>query len=68
MIVDDDPDVAAESNRLERLRDPSHNTTLTEAEITALVTASGAHVQRQIHSEHPLDFAEWIDLKPTPDD
>ena len=29
MIVDDGPDTAAESNRLERLRDPSHNRTLT---------------------------------------
>lgn len=66
MIVDDDPVVAAEANRLERLRDPSHNRTLTESEITGLVAAAGAEPQRQVRRDQPLDLDDWLERTQTP--
>jgi hypothetical protein len=44
ITADDDPAVAAEANRLERLRDPSHGRTLTVGEIRALLAEAGADV------------------------
>jgi hypothetical protein len=44
ITADDDPAPAAEANRLERLRDPSHGRTLTVGEFHALLAAAGADV------------------------
>jgi ubiquinone/menaquinone biosynthesis C-methylase UbiE len=41
MIADPTPKIAEETNRLERLRDPSHGRTLTAAEITHLIEDAG---------------------------
>lgn len=41
LLADDDPAVASEQNRLERLRDPSHTRMLAAAELTGLLTAAG---------------------------
>jgi ubiquinone/menaquinone biosynthesis C-methylase UbiE len=41
LVADEDLDVAAEQNRLERLRDPSHTRMLAAIEIQALLTGAG---------------------------
>ncbi|XRQ12084.1 class I SAM-dependent methyltransferase [Actinomadura welshii] len=60
--LEGDPD------RIERLRDPSHATALTEAQITGLVTAAGAEVKRsdRFDCTRPLD--PWLEFSRTPDD
>jgi len=46
MIADPTPRIAEETNRLERLRDPSHGRTLCAAEITRLIEdAAGAVIE-----------------------
>jgi SAM-dependent methyltransferase len=66
MIADDDPAVAAESNRLERLRDPSHGRTLTEGEIHALLAGAGAAATATVRRDHPLDLEDWMSRTRTP--
>jgi SAM-dependent methyltransferase len=66
MIADDDPVVAAETNRLERLRDPSHNRTLTVAEIRSLLTSNGATITATARRDHALDLEDWMDRTATP--
>ena len=43
LVADEDPSVAAEQNRLERLRDPSHTRMLAASEIEALLGEAGVH-------------------------
>ncbi len=59
-------DLAAETNRLERLRDPSHNRTLTREEILALVDAAGAEVVSDSVTEFDLDLDDWLERTQTP--
>ena len=66
MIADDDPVVAAETNRLERLRDPSHNRTLTLTEIRGLLTGNGASITATARRDHPLDLEDWMSRTGTP--
>ena len=41
LVADEDPEVAAEQNRLERLRDPSHTRMLAATEVQALLGEAG---------------------------
>ena len=66
MFADEDPDVAAEMNRLERLHDPSHNRALTESEITAMVTAAGTRPRRRVSRDQPLELTDWLERTQTP--
>jgi len=66
MIADDDPVVAAEANRLERLRDPSHHRTLTLTEIGGLVTGHGASITAIARRDHPLGLEDWMSRTGTP--
>lgn len=66
IVADDDPGVAAEANRLERLRDPSHGRTLTVAGIHGLLTAAGATVTATTSRDNPLDFEDWMERTQTP--
>jgi hypothetical protein len=66
MIAADDPVVAAEANRLERLRDPSHNRTLTLTEIRSLLTGHGASITATARRDHPLDLEDWMSRTGTP--
>jgi SAM-dependent methyltransferase len=66
MIADDDPVIAAETNRLERLRDPSHNCTLSITEIRSLLTDSGASITTTARRDHALDLEDWMDRTDTP--
>lgn len=66
IIADDDPVVAAETNRLERLRDPSHNRTLTVTEISGLLTDNGASITATARRDHALDLKDWMSRTGTP--
>ncbi|HEY0448672.1 class I SAM-dependent methyltransferase [Actinophytocola sp.] len=61
-----DPAVAAEANRLERLRDPSHGRTLTVAEIHELLAAAGAEVLSTSRHDNPVDVEDWLTRTATP--
>ena len=65
MISDDDPVLAAEANRLERLRDPSHGRTLTAGEIHALLAGAGAGVTATVYRDHRLDLEDWMNRTQT---
>ncbi|WP_242614081.1 class I SAM-dependent methyltransferase [Actinomadura roseirufa] len=60
--LDGDPD------RIERLRDPSHGTLLTEDGIAALVGAAGAEVKRTDRFDVIRPLGPWLELAQTPAD
>ena len=62
----EDPDVAAETNRIERLRDPSHGTTLTADRIQRLLTEAGARVESAARHDQPVDVEDWMHRTATP--
>jgi len=66
LTADADPAVAAEANRLERLRDPSHGRTLTVPEIHGMLAAAGAQVTGTATRDNPLDFEDWMERTQTP--
>jgi SAM-dependent methyltransferase len=59
-LVAVDEAVADRHNELERLRDPSHTIALTTGQLTALLRASGAAVEREAAVDRQLDFERWI--------
>ena len=61
-----DPVLAAEANRLERLRDPSHGRTLAVGEIHALLAGAGAGVTATARRDTRLDLEDWMDRTQTP--
>jgi len=66
MVADDDPALASEANRIERLRDPSHGRTLTLAEIRDLLVETGADVIYHASHEQPVDVEDWMERTATP--
>jgi SAM-dependent methyltransferase len=66
MVTEDDPRVAIEVNRLERLRDPSHGRTLSRSEIADLVSDAGLHIDKTEERDQPLDFEDWLERTSTP--
>jgi ubiquinone/menaquinone biosynthesis C-methylase UbiE len=60
LIAADDPDVAARQNELERLRDPSHTTMLSAAELVALVRGAGLDDVRLEAREIVRPLAPWL--------
>jgi ubiquinone/menaquinone biosynthesis C-methylase UbiE len=58
MVSDPTPGIADEINRLERLRDPSHGRTQSEAEVVPVVEASGAMIERSSVQDQPLDLED----------
>lgn len=61
LVAAGDPAIAAEQNRLERLRDPSHTRMLSGPELSALLTGRGLTV---VHAqERPLErpLAPWLE-------
>ncbi len=66
ITADDDPAVAAEANRLEQLRDPSHGRTLTTDEVRQLLAEAGAKVTATSHHDQALDVEDWMERTATP--
>ena len=66
MIADPTPKIAEETNRLERLRDPSHGRTLTAAEITHLIEDAGGVIETDSVQDQPLDLEDWMARTETP--
>jgi SAM-dependent methyltransferase len=66
MTVADDLDIAAETNRIERLRDPSHGTTLTVQQIHGLLSSAGAQVTASTGHDNPVDVEDWMQRTDTP--
>lgn len=61
LIADDNPPIAAEQNRLERLRDPSHTRMLSAAELETVLAGAGLHAVDLLARplERPLE--PWLD-------
>lgn len=55
-------------DRLERLRDPSHGTILSEERITGLLADAGAEVRRTDRFEHVRPLEPWLAMSQTPED
>jgi SAM-dependent methyltransferase len=66
-MVLDNLEVAQENTRLERLRDPSHNRTLTVTEIHGLLDAAGATATSTVTRANPLDLEDWMRRSQTPE-
>lgn len=67
MVADPDPVLAAETNRLERLRDPSHGRTHTLDELRSLLEVAGATVTSATTRDNPLDLEDWMQRTATRD-
>ncbi len=65
LVADENPEVAAEQNRLERLRDPSHTRMLAAIEIQALMTEAG--LESVDVATRPLErpLAPWLEQAQT---
>lgn len=66
LISTDSPAAAAEHNRLERLRDPSHVRALTRGELERLLTGAGLKLLRSGVHQHETELDEWLSLTQTP--
>ena len=54
------PEAAGLHNRIERLRDPSHTTTLTLAQFHALFAAKGLALLKEQVRQRPRSFNQWM--------
>jgi ubiquinone/menaquinone biosynthesis C-methylase UbiE len=61
LLAEDDTAIAAEQNRLERLRDPSHTRMLGAAELTGLLTAAGLHSVDLVTRPLERPLKPWLD-------
>jgi hypothetical protein len=61
-----EPDLAAEYNRIERLRDPSHTKALSEEDLAALLGAAGAQVVHQTARDPEIGVEPWLEQAGTP--
>ena len=68
LTAPDSPQTAAEMNRIERLRDPSHGRTLTLDETRSLLTDVGAEVVLVSQHDQPVDVEDWMARTATPTD
>lgn len=66
LVADEDPDVAAEQNRLERLRDPSHTRMLAAIEMQAMLAEAG--LEAIDVATRPLErpLMPWLEQAQTP--
>jgi ubiquinone/menaquinone biosynthesis C-methylase UbiE len=61
LVADPDPAVAAEQDRLQRLRDPSHTTMLSRAQLSALLAESGLRVDDVSERALVRPLEPWIE-------
>jgi SAM-dependent methyltransferase len=66
LVADDDPATAAEQNRLERLRDPSHTRMLAAVELQALLTEAGLEAVDVATRRLERPLQPWLDQAQTP--
>jgi ubiquinone/menaquinone biosynthesis C-methylase UbiE len=59
--------LAGDADRIERLRDPSHGTMLTEGQVADLVTAAGAEVKRSERFDYVRPLDPWLEFSQTPE-
>lgn len=60
-------DLAEENTRLERLRDPSHNRTLTIEEIHQMLIDAGARIISTTTRDNTLELEDWMARSQTPE-
>ena len=61
LIADDDPPIAAEQNRLERLRDPSHTRMLSAGELETLLAGAGLRAVDLLIRPLERTLQPWLD-------
>jgi len=66
MTAPGDAVLAAEMNRIEKLRDPSHGRTLSERGTHDLLTVTGAAVVHCSRHDQPVDVEDWMERTATP--
>lgn len=66
LVSCDAPAAAAEHNRLERLRDPSHVRAMTRAELERLLTDAGLKLLRGDQKDKETDLDDWLALTQPP--
>lgn len=66
LVADEDPEVAAEQNRLERLRDPSHTRMLAAIEMQALMTEAGLEAVDVATRALERPLLPWLEQAKTP--
>jgi ubiquinone/menaquinone biosynthesis C-methylase UbiE len=59
-LVAIEPDLSERHNRLERLRDPSHTTALTEEALGSLLGEAGAEIVHSTSVDRPIDVERWL--------
>lgn len=62
LLAPDDDQLAARANALERRRDPSHATTLSWAELRAIVEQCAVRVVDAYTQDRVRDLEDWLDL------
>ncbi|MGZ4169284.1 MAG: class I SAM-dependent methyltransferase [Solirubrobacteraceae bacterium] len=67
LVADEDPRVAEEQNRLERLRDPSHTRMLAAIEIHALLAEAGLETIDVATRRLERPLAPWLEQAQTPE-
>lgn len=65
LVSPDDPVLATSYNRLERLRDPSHTTALTQMGMVELMSDCGLVIENVISRDVPVDFQRWGEMTRT---
>ena len=66
-MVEDHRYTDEQTERAEKLRDPSHGRSLAEAEWRAVLGGAGLEVDRVEHFDMELDFESWFARTETPD-
>jgi hypothetical protein len=61
LVADENPATAAEQNRLERLRDPSHTRMLSAAELAGLLAAAGLHSVDRVTRPLERPLQPWLE-------
>jgi len=67
LVSDDDADIAARYNDLERARDPSHTRALAAAELRAALEAEGCDIATTRDWDRPVELADWLSFRPVDD-
>jgi SAM-dependent methyltransferase len=67
-LVAADPALAAEHDRLERMRDPSHARALPADELVGLLERAGLELEHRTERDQPVPIERWLEQARTPPD